>query len=490
MNRHMWLPTSSGSKIILNFYCLELNIENNSSETIMLGHSTPEERHLDFPDKEAVFTSLSLWIIIYLLSLVSLLRLKKFVRRMTVVHLIIKGCTTFGLLLKAGVVRAFTQLTMQSIVNLNNISAWREAVIRVVITMTLGDFSHVMLGALGSDMTKIGSVSFLSGFLSFSSLCMDEIMVNSATIALCQQLNLPQSQRYLLFSPPNAPMHLTMIPTTFEILPYPRLWNLLYFGNKMMAILFRIILNIHFLLEAVTHRFPTLSSYKKYTSPIFCALAWSIGIVLQGHPAYEIRVNFQRVTIFLCQYFNVFFFAAMVSYVYGVRRFCDDIHFLRKSPPNLYWMITWMLLPIFLLVTISAEYLHKNNMFFNECLIEMVLMFSPYLVLTSYETIKKIIERKTITLITPEAKWGPREAERRIRRRQFNPRKATRYMMESMHCHHICIIDSKLLKAMVTKEAQVMARIGGQNRTEMKAGRRSRRSSTELIKPRFSQLSF
>ncbi|XP_072930632.1 uncharacterized protein [Epargyreus clarus] len=137
------------------------------------------------------------------------------------------------------------------------------------------------------------------------------------------------------------------------------------------------------------------------------------------------------------------FKVAVVMWVYGVERFCTDIHFLLGFRPTKFWRICWMLLPAILFI---AVFNRVQKLIYLKDVQQKItaIVWISFLLLTvlifHIRTLASYIMKNNLgAAFRNTVKYGPPEPEDRRRRRKFD------VTLNYQQCKHDCLLlDDKI----------------------------------------------
>ncbi|KAK9687752.1 Sodium:neurotransmitter symporter family [Popillia japonica] len=171
----------------------------------------------------------------------------------------------------------------------------------------------------------------------------------------------------------------------------------------------------------------------------------------------ETYLVYKSITLHITDNIEVFNSASLsiqVCYIYGVQKFCDDIHFMKGTQPTNFWKICWYTLPIlqcFAYYHLSFAYPSSNIIGAIERWL-YVLLICPLPIAIIIESFKYVKKRNILGLFQSEEIYGPPDSKERYLRRMFNPRQETRSQRKSDRCDHKCLLNSKILNSVAQEE--------------------------------------
>ncbi|XP_023942069.2 sodium-dependent noradrenaline transporter-like [Bicyclus anynana] len=130
---------------------------------------------------------------------------------------------------------------------------------------------------------------------------------------------------------------------------------------------------------------------------------------------------------------------AIVMWVYGVKRFSNDVQFWLGFKPTRFWVFLWATFPVLILVILINKIVKMLYLEDFHASIAWIFITVCFVLIFHVKIIAKYILKNNLAgILKSNPKYGPPELEDRIRRRNFNE------LFNSKQCRHEClIIDGK-----------------------------------------------
>lgn len=210
-------------------------------------------------------------------------------------------------------------------------------------------------------------------------------------------------------------------PEALSRLPVPQLWSVLFF--LMLFILgldseFAMMENV---LTSFCDEYPRLRNHKAkfcILLGIFCFLLGLPCTTKGGQYILELMDKYGGGTAVVC----VAVVESMaIAWLYGVNRFCEDIHFMLGRQPSIYWKYTWkitapaILTFVFVYSLVDHETLKYGDYDFPDWadavgwgLAALSVLHIPFwAVVAVYMQEGSTIKEKFIAALRPSSEWGP-----------------------------------------------------------------------------------
>ncbi|XP_065167552.1 sodium-dependent neutral amino acid transporter B(0)AT1-like isoform X2 [Atheta coriaria] len=412
-----------------------------STKIYMKGICAPEDADLGLLPIHRAFPLMMTWTIVWWTMTLNFTRTKKLIKNAFLIvigyRLVQFAVLVFWLKYILYLPRMI-ELHMGSLVNLE---AWKQAILKVTVGMGLGDFSYIMFGILSKRTRKTGGLMWFCGFASFFLTVMDHIVISGGTYWLCEVAKLPVEKRYLLFRPENIQHELGVMPVLYTQTLATNCFNYLYFLHRFMVLLFHAMLNYSFLQLSMYQKYPGLEIYGVYIKPLFCFFGFGVSLLLDSKEAYAFRFDIQRVILEFCDQFNIIIITVIVFYIYGVSKFCDDVHFMTGQEPAKFWSFVWVISPLVVIICLPVYLFDSTYIFYTYRLITLGVFYSPYMIFLTITVVQKIYQKRLLTLLRSTDEWGPLDPQLKLYRKCFNPRTDSKRKNMSYKCVHRCLID-------------------------------------------------
>ncbi|XP_017774317.1 PREDICTED: sodium- and chloride-dependent glycine transporter 2-like [Nicrophorus vespilloides] len=450
--------------------CIRKNVYLAASvywnSTFMGGSLMEAKSRFSLPEISRAWASVVSWLIIYLLASLRFVYLKK-----VVLKFIVSYCLFCNVVLTTVMLLTNTKKTFQIVYEIKcssflNWKSWANACLYNLIHMGSGSYTYIMFGVLSWRKARTGSLICFASLFTLSYYLSNLMMFGAAIVEVAEIAKMDLKDIQLFFEPECVDTSVGLVISVLGIksithffihspnrmirlLPgASRFLNIMYFSWLILTIVTRIIFNIQLLLKAIYQRYPSMIAFHFYFTPIICFLAFMIEMLFESKEVYEIYFHICYMIRDLCLSINVFILTFCVFYIYGISKISDDIHFMSGQAPTKFWKFTWILTPIVVVWTIPVvlQNLTEEDVHLNDILLIAVsLAFTPYIVVTTIEIIKKILQRNMFSLFRPDSNWGPADPTSREMRHVFDPSHETRYEKKTYPCKHKCLLTNKTL---------------------------------------------
>ncbi|XP_071545769.1 sodium-dependent proline transporter-like isoform X2 [Panulirus ornatus] len=221
-----------------------------------------------------------------------------------------------------------------------NVTVWRKAAEQMFFSLSVSWGGLIMFGSYNKFRNKVHIDAFIVSSLDFITSLIASAAIFSVLGAMSNDLGIDIRKLANAASGPG----LTFIAYPEAIsraLPIPQLWSVLFF-----FMLFTLGLDSEFaLLETVLtgiyDSIPRSRNHKLLLTGIICTSCFLMGIPLCSSVGlyifYLIDTFGGGVGVLLIAIFELI----ALHWVYGVRRFCDDLKFMLGYSPSIYWKVCW-----------------------------------------------------------------------------------------------------------------------------------------------------
>ncbi|OTF79362.1 sodium/chloride dependent amino acid transporter-like protein, partial [Euroglyphus maynei] len=132
----------------------------------------------------------------------------------------------------------------------------------------------------------------------------------------------------------------------------PQLWSILFFFMLFTLGIGSSVAMIETILTCIKDEFESLHEHKAKLALTFCVLFMLLGIPLTTDAGSYIMLLLDNYGVGTAAFLYGIIQIVAISYIYGLRNFIDDIHFMLKRKPSLYWKLTWGFITPTVLATI------------------------------------------------------------------------------------------------------------------------------------------
>lgn len=222
-------------------------------------------------------------------------------------------------------------------------------------------------------------------------------------------------------------------PEALSRLPVPQLWSVLFFLMLFVLGLDSQFANFENILTSVADEFPYLRNHKAKCCVGLASVCCLLGLscvtqggqyVLNMMDSYGGSYSLIFIAIFEC---------VAIMWIYGLRRFCDDIEYMLDSRPSIYLKVTWffcspvILMVIFVYTLVTHTRLKYDDYVYPDwadgigwliailCMVQIPIFAIVAVVRQpGYSLLAKIRQASM-----PDPDWGPTDPDEREGWRQF-----------------------------------------------------------------------
>lgn len=228
-------------------------------------------------------------------------------------------------------------------------------------------------------------------------------------------------------------IYLAYIPTFIELVTHAhRFWLVTtYFFLTFVTVVYLAVEVNGFLTNILASS--DLMEYRQYFTTGYCVLmAFFTSLLTYYKNKTTLRIimfsgmlhPLVPVTQFICESICVF-------WIYGIRRLCDDIHFMSGAEPGMFWKLCWAVCPF---VSVVHAYLIYEMMADDPWFMDYQIMGNLVYLFPAFFIVGIVIKiisfnRNDIPLFRlfePTPDWGPPNRILRSRRKMFHPREEIR----------------------------------------------------------------
>ncbi|XP_046557787.1 sodium- and chloride-dependent glycine transporter 2-like isoform X1 [Haliotis rubra] len=238
-------------------------------------------------------------------------------------------------------------------------------------------------------------------------------------------------------------------PEVLAQLPIPQLWSFIFFIMLIMLALDSIFSAAETCITAVTDEFRYLLKWRVLLTAAYCSVCFLAGLVMTTQGGVYV---FQLLDWYLFSLFLIFCGCVeciVVSWVYGVDRFSDDIQMMIGRPAPLFFKITWCYVtPSMLLITLIFTFTQYEPPTYGQyvfpgyassigwCIAAVPMLPVGVMMVIAIYRAKGNIWQKIKTSLEPDAGWGPTNAFYRTcyLKKRKQPKSLRRVLMSSVSC--------------------------------------------------------
>nr|XP_027199269.1 sodium-dependent nutrient amino acid transporter 1-like [Dermatophagoides pteronyssinus] len=121
----------------------------------------------------------------------------------------------------------------------------------------------------------------------------------------------------------------------------PQLWSILFFFMLFTLGIGSSVAMIETILTCIKDEFESLHKHKAKLALAFCVFFMLLGIPLTTDAGSYIMLLLDNYGVGTAAFLYGIIQMVAIAYIYGLNNFNDDIHFMLKQKPSLYWKLTW-----------------------------------------------------------------------------------------------------------------------------------------------------
>ncbi|GFS82946.1 sodium-dependent nutrient amino acid transporter 1, partial [Nephila pilipes] len=142
----------------------------------------------------------------------------------------------------------------------------------------------------------------------------------------------------------------------------PQLWSLLFFIMLFTLGIGSSMSQIETILTVIKDKFPNLREKKGYLALGVCVTFFLLGLPLTTNVGQHILVMLNNYGVGAAVYFYATLTVIGITWIYGIRNFSNDVHFMLGRPAGIFWKITWTFTaPISLIVIFIYGHIPDEN---------------------------------------------------------------------------------------------------------------------------------
>ncbi|XP_066959179.1 sodium-dependent proline transporter-like isoform X2 [Macrobrachium rosenbergii] len=296
-----------------------------------------------------------------------------------------------------------------------NVVVWRRAAEQMFFSLSVSWGGLIMFGSYNKFRNKVHIDAFIVSSLDFITSLIAATAIFSVLGAMAKDLGVDIKQ--LAASGPGLAF-IAYPEAISRTLPIPQLWSVLFF-----FMLFTLGLDSEFalletVLTAIYDTFPRTRPYKLLLTGVLCVSCFLLGIPLcatTGQYIFYLVDTFGGgMGVLLIAIFEL----VALHWVYGVRRFSEDLRFMLGYSPSMFWKVCWVfvapvsLLLLFIYSVVTWEDPTYNGIPYPPWAIGVgwflagvsVLMIPLVFV---FVVLKRLFTGKISQVFQPAESWGP-----------------------------------------------------------------------------------
>ncbi|XP_071096648.1 sodium- and chloride-dependent GABA transporter 1-like [Haliotis cracherodii] len=238
-------------------------------------------------------------------------------------------------------------------------------------------------------------------------------------------------------------------PEVLAQLPVPQLWSFIFFIMLIMLALDSIFSAAETVITAIVDEFRFLLKWRLLVTAVYCSVSFLAGLVLTTEGGVYV---FQLLDWYLFSIFLIFcgfMECVVVSWIYGVDRFSDDIQMMIGRPAPLFFKITWCYVtPAMLLTTLIFTLTQYKPPTYGKyvfpdyasgigwCIAAIPMLPVCLMMVVAIAQGKGDIRQRIKTSLEPDAAWGPSNAHYRTcyLKKRKRPKSLKRVFISSVSC--------------------------------------------------------
>ncbi|XP_046582686.1 sodium- and chloride-dependent glycine transporter 2-like isoform X3 [Haliotis rubra] len=209
-------------------------------------------------------------------------------------------------------------------------------------------------------------------------------------------------------------------PEALAQLPLPQLWSFIFFAMLILLAMDSLFSHVETFMAAIMDEYPSLLRWRVPINAAYCLVSFLAGLVMTTESGVYVfqLVDWYIVTIFIT--LAALLECIMVSWLYGIDRFSDDIQLMIGRPAPLFFKITWCYVtPTILLTILISTFLQYHPPTYGEyvypyysTIIGWIIASLPVIpvfvmmVVALHRGKGGLLQRMRMSLV-PDASWGP-----------------------------------------------------------------------------------
>ncbi|XP_048776373.2 sodium-dependent proline transporter-like isoform X1 [Ostrea edulis] len=205
-------------------------------------------------------------------------------------------------------------------------------------------------------------------------------------------------------------------PEAIARMPYPPIWAFLFFFMLILLGLSSMFAMVEAIISALADEYPRyLRKHKSILTFVVCLVLFVAGLALVTQGGIYVLTLMDAYSGSYSLLFVCFCELIAISWVYGWRRFSEDIELMLGFKPNYYWIGTWTVLaPVFIVAILIASAVRFSPSHYEDHTFEQWaqncgwgLVALPLFFLFATAAIQLIRYRGFKNATRPEHNWGP-----------------------------------------------------------------------------------
>ncbi|GJQ74225.1 putative solute carrier family 6 [Trypoxylus dichotomus] len=341
--------------------------------------------------------------------------------------------------------------------SMTDVSTWSHTLNKAVTLFGLGRAFHFVHGSLIAHNSSVGLLSITVVTIHFVLTCAGSILAIASVNKIAYNTNTDRDHLTDISWATSLNTYFYVLPQGLGFMGIPQLWSIVYFGICILVNLNQQITHFIMIEKSLTDIYPNLLRYRKYVLSFFCLFSCMVSYLFLSRESFLIYKAVCYRMSDSNEMFNVVIMCILVCWIYGVQRFCDDIHFLTGKRTTKFWKICWYILPVIAMAAHGENVMMQLQSTTNDKIRRMdlllyLLFLSPVPIMAAFQGFRFMRKRNLFGLLQPQERFGPPDRFERHLRRLFNPRKEVRSKRRAHICQHPCLIQTQELKTIIEEE--------------------------------------
>ncbi|GAV06178.1 hypothetical protein RvY_16205 [Ramazzottius varieornatus] len=242
-----------------------------------------------------------------------------------------------------------------------DVETWRNAAEQMFYSLSVGFGALVMLGSYNKRNNNCYQDAMIVSVADTATSVISGVAMFSVLGYLARQMNVGID----VVAEEGPGLAFVTFPEAFNRMPVPHLWSILFFVMLYTIGLGSEIGALETVLTIFYDEWPKLREKKPMVCGLTCFVCFLVGIPFVTQGGVEIFLIFDSYAGGFSVLFPALLELMILAWVYGLRRFLDDIEGMLDRKFNIYWTSTWGLLApltvIIVLVMSFAFYTPLNH---------------------------------------------------------------------------------------------------------------------------------
>ncbi|KAK3865268.1 hypothetical protein Pcinc_029109 [Petrolisthes cinctipes] len=297
-----------------------------------------------------------------------------------------------------------------------SIQVWRKAAEQMFFSLSVSWGGLIMFGSYNKFRNKVHIDAFIVSSLDFITSLIASAAIFSVLGAMSHDVGI--DIRKMAASGPGLAF-IAYPEAISRTLPIPQLWSILFFFMMFTLGLDSEFALLETVLTAIYDTIPSSRNHKLLLTGLVCLSCFLMGIPMcatTGQYIFYLIDNFGGGTgVLLIAIFELI----ALHWVYGVRRFSEDLKFMLGYSPSMFWKVCWVFIaPVALILLFVYSMVTWENPKYDRTVdypewgiaigwglaaisVGMIPLF--FIIIT----FKKLVTGKISKLFEPSSDWGP-----------------------------------------------------------------------------------